>query len=81
MVTMLVHILNMDPVKLDVDEMPKLGDNMIIGKNPRDRTDREVSWIEDGVTTILLPMWRVSFAEVLPTSEEAEEFPLPFRND
>ena len=80
-VTLLVHIVNADPVKLDVEEMPKVTDNAIIGKNPRDRTDREVTWIEDGVTTLVLPWWRISFAEVLPTSEEAEEFPLPFRND
>ena len=80
-VTLLVHIVNTDPVKLDVEEMPKVTDNAIIGKNPRDRTDREVTWIEDGVTTLVLPWWRISFAEVLPTSEEAEEFPLPFRND
>jgi hypothetical protein len=81
MVTLLVHINNAEPVKVDVDEMPRTTDNAIIGKNPRDKTDREINWIEDGVTTIIFPWWRVSFVEVLPTSEEAEEFPLPFRND
>lgn len=81
MLTLLVHINNAEPIKLEVEELPAAGDTVIIGKNPRDKADREVEWIEDGVTTLVLPMWRVSFAEVLPTSEEAEEFPLPFRND
>lgn len=81
MITLLVHINNADPVKVDVDEMPKPSDNAIVGKNPRERGDREVSWIEEGVTTIILPWWRVTFVEVLPSEEEATEFPLPFRTD
>ncbi|MFO7320986.1 MAG: hypothetical protein DIU68_004600 [Chloroflexota bacterium] len=81
MVTLFVHLNNAEPFKLDLDEMPKPGDQMIIGKNPRDRADREVNWIEDGVTTVIIPMWRVVYLEVLPSSEEETAFPLPFRNE
>jgi hypothetical protein len=81
MPTLLVHINNTDPVKVDVDELPKPDDQILIGKNPRERGDREVSWIEDGVNTVIFPWWRVTLVEVLPAAEEAEEFPLPFRND
>jgi hypothetical protein len=81
MLTLLVHVNNAEPVKIDVDEMPKPTDSAIIGRNPRDRTDREVNWIDDGVTTVMFPWWRISFVEVMPTAAEAEEFPLPFRNE
>lgn len=81
MVTLLVHIANSEPVKLDVEEVPKPSDVVLVGRNPRERTDKEVTWIEDGVNTIIVPWWRIVFVEVLPASEEAEEFPLPFRND
>lgn len=81
MITLLVHINNADPVKLDVEEMPKTTDNAIVGKNPRERTDKEVTWIEEGVTTIIFPWWRVTFVEVLPSPEDDVEFPLPFRQD
>ncbi len=62
--------------------MPKPNDNFIIGKNPRERTEKEVTWIEEGVTTLIIPMWRITFVEVLPSAEdEAVEFPLPFRTE
>jgi hypothetical protein len=81
MITLLVHINNADPIKLDAEEVPRPSDQAIIGKNPRDRTDREVTWVEDGVSTVVIPWWRITFIEVLPAAEEADEFPLPFRND
>ncbi|HVU11304.1 MAG TPA: hypothetical protein VHD90_08500 [Phototrophicaceae bacterium] len=81
MITLLIHIANSEAVKLDVDEMPNAGDQMIIGKNPREKTEKEVTWVEDGVTTIAIPMWRITLVEVLPSAEDEVEFPLPFRQD
>jgi hypothetical protein len=81
MITLLLHISNAEPVKLDVEEMPNPNDIMIVGKNPRERNDKEVNWIEEGVTVVMFPWSRINFIEVLPDSEAAEEFPLPFRND
>lgn len=81
MITLLVHIANADPVKLDVDEMPKPTDFAILGKNPRERTEKEVPWLEEGVTTVMLPWWRITFIEVLPSEADAAEFPLFFRNE
>jgi hypothetical protein len=81
MITLLVHIANAEPVKLDVEELPNPLDIVIIGSNPRDRKDREVSWIEEGVTTVIYPWSRINYIEVLPDTEAQEEFPLPFRND
>lgn len=81
MITLLVHINNADPVKVDVEEMPKPTDNVLIGKHPREKSDKELIWIEEGVTTLIVPWWRVTFIEVLPSESDAAEFPLPFRND
>lgn len=81
MITLLIHINNADPVKVDVDELPLVTDNIIVGKNPREKGEKEISWLEDGVTTIIFPWWRVTFIEVLPTDSDEAEFPLPFRND
>ena len=81
MITLLVHINNADPVKLDVEDMPSPSDSAIIGKNPRERSEKEVTWIEDGVTTLIIPWWRITFVEVLPSAADEVEFPLPFRNE
>lgn len=81
MITILIHLNNAEPVKLDVEDVPKPADYAIIGKNPRERGDREVDWLEDGVTTVMFPWWRINFVEVLPSESEDAEFPLPFRTD
>lgn len=81
MITLLLHLNNAEPVKLDVDEMPKATDNFIIGKNPRERTEKEVPWLDEGVTTVMMPLWRITLIQVLPSAEDEVEFPLPFRNE
>lgn len=81
MITLLLHIANSEPVKVDVDELPSTTDTLLYCRNPRERSEREVTWIEDGVTTIIFPVNRINFVEVLPAEDESEEFPLPFRND
>jgi hypothetical protein len=81
MITLQIHIANAEPIKLDVEELPKMEDVAIMGSNPRDRQERELSWVDDGVSTIIIPWSRINFIQVLPDQEAEEEFPLPFRND
>ena len=81
MITLIVHVTNADPIKLDVDELPSLQDSVIIGKNPRLRNDKDVDWIEDRVTTIMLPWWRITMIQVMPGENEEVDFPVFYRND
>jgi hypothetical protein len=81
MITLLVHIANSEPIKLDVEELPSPTDYTLVGRNPREKTDKEINWMEDGVTTVIFPWWRITFVEVLPQPGDEAEFPLPFRND
>jgi hypothetical protein len=80
MISILVHISNADPVKIDVEEIPSPQDTCIIGKNPRERSDKEVTWIDEGVTTVIFPWWRINYIQVLPSGEEEPEFPLLYRD-
>ncbi|MBZ0301388.1 MAG: hypothetical protein K8J31_16695 [Anaerolineae bacterium] len=81
MITLQIHMANAEPIKLDVEEIPNLSDVAVMGSNPRDRQERELSWVDDGVSTVIIPWSRINFIQVLPDQEAAEEFPLPFRND
>jgi hypothetical protein len=81
MITIQVHILNQDPFKLDVEELPKMTDYAIIGSNPRDRTEKEVQWIEDGVATVIIPWTRINYIQVLPDQGATEDFPLFYRQE
>lgn len=80
MVSLLVHLANSEPIKVDVDEMPKPTDSVLIARNPRDQADREVHWVDESVRMIILPWWRINYIQVLPSQEEQEEFPMLFRN-
>jgi hypothetical protein len=81
MITLILHIDNSEPVKVDVDEMPKPTDSVIIGKNPRERTDKEVYWLDEGVTTVLFPWHRINYIQVLPDPTEESDVPRLFRDD
>lgn len=80
MISILVHIANSEPVKLDVEDVPSPSDTSVIGKNPRTRADKELVGIDEGVTTIIYPMWRINYIQVLPSGEETPEFVLPYRD-
>ena len=81
MITIQIHIANGEPIKLDVEEIPSMSDIAIIGSNPRDRQEREVNWIDDGVSTVIIPWSRINYIQIMPSEDEEAEFPLPFRND
>jgi hypothetical protein len=79
MITIQVHIANQDPIKIDVEELPKMTDVAVIGSNPRDRSERDVPWVDDGVSTIIIPWWRINLIQVLPDAGAEEDYPLIFR--
>lgn len=80
MITILLHIQNSEPIKVDLDELPNPTDVCILCRNPRDRKDGELPWVERGVTTVIIPWWRITYVQVLPSGEEEIDFPLPFRD-
>ena len=80
MITLLLHITGQEPVKVDVDEIPGPQDVAIVCRNPRERSDKEVTWVDDGVSTIIVPWWRINYIQILPSAEDEVEFPLPFRD-
>jgi hypothetical protein len=81
MITLLLHISNSEPIKVDVEDLPQPSDIMIVGKNPRDRKDKEVDWLDEGVTTVMFPWSRINLIQVIPSTEDQAEFPQLWRND
>ena len=77
--SVLVHLVNEDPIVLDVEELPDPKDQYLLGMNPRYRDGKDVRYVLQEVTTILVPWHRVSFVEVLPSA--AEEDVLGFARD
>ncbi len=78
MYTIILHVANSAPVKLEVEELPDPRDTSIIGRNPRERNDKEFDWVDEGVTTVIFPWWRINYVQILPSEDEILDFPLPW---
>lgn len=70
--TVILHIANEDAVVGEVEELPSPGDNLIVVQNPRRRDGKDLIYLEANVTTVVWPMHRMNFIEVLPSEEEEQ---------
>jgi hypothetical protein len=70
MPSIIIHMLNEDPVLGDVDELPQKTDALIYVRNPRRRDGKDLPYLDANVTTVIWPTNRISFIEVLPGSED-----------
>lgn len=70
--TVLIHIENEDAVVGEIEELPNPGDSNIRVQNPRKRDGKDLQYLQPEVTTVIWPLDRISFVEVLPTSAEDE---------
>jgi len=69
-VTLLLHIPNEEPIAGEVDELPGPQDTLIIIKNPRRRDGKDIHYLEPEVTSIILPVSRITVVEIMPSAED-----------
>ncbi len=70
--TVLVHLSGEDPVLGEIDELPKPTDTAITVNNPRRKDGKDLPYIDGNVVSVMWPMHRVTFMEILPTADEEE---------
>jgi len=70
--TLMLHIQNDDPIVCEVDELPSMTDNLITVNNPRRRDGKDVHFLESNVVSVIIPVHRISFIEIMPSSMEEE---------
>lgn len=68
-VTVIVHIANEEPVVCEVDELPDPRDQVIILSNPRMRDGKELPYLEEDVSKLIVPWHRINYVQVLPSAE------------
>ena len=71
-ISLLLHVSNDEPLIVEVDEMPSSSATCVVGLHPRRRDNKDITYILPDVTTVIFPMWRINFIEVLPTGDEDE---------
>jgi hypothetical protein len=70
MVTLQIHMMNEEPIVAEVEALPAPDDNLIVAMNPRQRDGKDLRFLAANVTTVLLPVNRVIYIQVLPSTEE-----------
>jgi len=71
-ISVLLHISGEDAVVGEIEQIPNPTDTNIILNNPRRRDDKEVPYIAETVVSVIWPMHRINFIEILPSREEEE---------
>lgn len=72
MPTVLIHILNEDPVLGEVENLPGATDTVIVVNNPRKKDGKDLANIVQNVTQVIWPLNRCSFIEVIPGEDEEQ---------
>jgi hypothetical protein len=70
--TLILHILNADPVVGEVEQLPDPSDTMIVINNPRLRDGKDVPYLAENVVTVIWPVDKLNFIEVMAGKEEEE---------
>ncbi len=76
---LLFHLHNDDPVLGEVDELPGRTDQLITINNPRRKDGKDIHYLESNVVTIIIPVVRITFIELIPN--EMEENIISFIKD
>ena len=72
MPSVILHISNEDPVLGEIEDVPGISDSIVIVRNPRRRDGKDLPNMDPNVTTVIWPMSRINYIEVMPSGEEEE---------
>ena len=70
--TVLVHVSGEDAVLGEIEEMPSADSSIITVNNPRRKDEKDLPYLYETVTTVIWPMHRINFIEILPTREDED---------
>jgi len=69
MISVIVHINNEDAVVCEMEDMPEPSSVYITLLNPRFRDGGDLHYLDENVTSMMLPWHRVNFVQILPSGE------------
>lgn len=72
MPTVIIHIADEDPVMGEVEELPGPTDQTVTVMNPRRMDGKDLHYLSHGVVTVIWPVHRLNFVEIIPADDEEE---------
>jgi hypothetical protein len=70
--TLVIHVSGEESVVAEAEELPSMDATMITVKNPRRMDGKDLHYLDENVVTVIWPLSRINFIEILPTKEEDE---------
>jgi len=70
--TLVIHISGEESVVAEAEELPSMDATMITVRNPRRIDGKDLHYLDENVVTVIWPLSRINFIEILPTKEEEE---------
>jgi hypothetical protein len=70
--SIIMHLVGEDPVAGEVEELPATTDLLVTISNPRRIDGKDLHYLAENVTTVIWPIHRITFIEILTGKEEEE---------
>jgi hypothetical protein len=70
--TIILHPSGEEPIIGEIEELPQPSDFSITVNSPRRVDGKELHYLSESVLTVIWPLNRMNFIEVLPTKAEEE---------
>ena len=71
-VSVIIHINNEDAMVGEIDKLPDVRDTIVVVHNPRRRDGKDVHYLDDDVSTLIVPWHRINFIQVLSSGSVEE---------
>lgn len=68
--SVILHISGETSIAGEIEELPKPTDNIIMVMNPRQKDGKDLHYIDHNVVRVIWPLAKVSFIEILESTEE-----------
>ena len=72
MISVIVHINNEDAVLCEMEDLPEPSSSYMILHNPRLRDGNDLHYLDEEVTSMMIPWHRINFVQIIPSAETEE---------
>jgi hypothetical protein len=71
-ISVVIHFPNSEPILCEIEELPNPSDQTIVIQNPRHTDGKDLNFIMEKVVTVIWPINRINFIEILPSEDEED---------
>ena len=68
-VTAIVHVHNDEPIMCELEELPQPNDQVVKMINPRRPDGKDIFFLAENVSMVLMPWHRINLIQVMPAAE------------